>query len=67
LKINASALLSIQSMEYRLYDMNGNLLEKKKLTGKETAISMEKLLPASYFLKITDNQKEIKIFKIIKH
>ena len=67
LKINASALLSIQSMEYRLYDMNGNLLEKKKLTGKETAISMEKLLPASYFLQITDNQKEIKIFKIIKH
>ncbi|MCK5079399.1 MAG: T9SS type A sorting domain-containing protein [Bacteroidales bacterium] len=67
LKIDASTSLSIQSMEYRLYDMQGNLLENKKLTGKETTISMEKLVPASYFLKITDNQKEMKIFKIIKN
>ena len=59
--------LSIQSMEYQLYDMQGNLLENKKLTGNETTISMEKLVPASYFLKITNKQKEIKIFKIIKN
>ena len=59
--------LSIQSMEYQLYDMQGNLLENKKLTGNETTISMEKLVPASYFLKITSNQKKIKIFKIIKN
>ena len=67
LKIDASASLSIQSMEYQLYDMQGNLLENEKLTGNETSISLEKLVPACYFLKITDNHKEIKIFKIIKN
>ena len=56
-----------ENLSYQLYDMQGNLLENKKLTGTETTISMEKLVPASYFLKITNNQKEIKIFKIIKN
>jgi len=56
-----------ENLSYQLYDMQGNLLENKKLTGNETSISMEKLVPASYFLKITDNQKEVKIFKIIKN
>ena len=49
-----------------LYDMNGKLLESKRLKGNETTISMETFIPATYFLKITDNQIEIKTFKIIK-
>jgi hypothetical protein len=56
-----------ENLSYQLYDMQGNLLENEKLTGKETSISMGKLVPACYFLKITSNQKEIKVFKIIKN
>lgn len=56
-----------EDLSYQLYDMNGNLLESEKLTGSETKISMEEFVTASYFLRITDNQKEIKIFKIIKN
>jgi Secretion system C-terminal sorting domain len=49
-----------------LYDLNGKLLEYKKVEGNETTISMEKLVPATYFLKLIQGSKEIKTFKIIK-
>lgn len=58
---------NITGLSYQIYDLQANLLEDKKLSGSETLISMEKLAPAIYFLKITDNQKEVKIFKIIKN
>lgn len=67
LKIDAPSEYNIESMEYRLYDLKGNLLQKNKLVDPETFISMTKLVPATYFLKITDTEKEIKIFKIIKN
>jgi len=50
-----------------LYDINGKLLESKKLDGNQTRIVMSNLVPATYFLKITDNNKEVKSFKIIKN
>ncbi len=49
-----------------LYDTRGRLLEKQKTEGKVTTISMGDLLNGDYFLKVTDNQKEMKTFKIIK-
>jgi len=57
----------IEGLSYKLFDANGKLLESKRVTGYETTISMANLLPSLYFLKITDNQKEIKTFKIIKN
>ena len=56
-----------ENLSYQLYDMNGKLLERRKLTGNETEIKMQHLVPAIYFLKVTNNNKEIKIFKIIKN
>lgn len=52
---------------YQLYNMNGVLLESKKLMGDKTAISMAGYVRATYFLKIVDSNNEIKVFKIIKH
>jgi Secretion system C-terminal sorting domain len=54
-----------KSLSYKLFDANGKLLENKKVTGNEAIISMANLLPNLYFLKVIDNQKEIKTFKII--
>jgi len=56
-----------KSLSYKLFDANGKLLESKKVISNETIISMANLLPSIYFLKVTDNQKEIKTFKIIKN
>ena len=67
LKVDASAMLSIQSMSYQLYDISGKLLENKKVEGNETRIDMDNLLPATYFLKIIQSDKVVKTFKIIKN
>jgi len=53
-------------LTYQLFDMNGKLLENKKIIGNETSIVMSNLVPANYFLKVTKGNKEVKTFKIIK-
>jgi len=54
-------------LSYQLYDMSGKLLENKKIIGNETKIILINRVAAIYFLKVVDNQKEIKTFKIIKN
>ena len=54
-------------LSYQLYDMNGKLLESKKITADKTKIVTNELTPAIYFLKVTDNKTVIKSFKIIKN
>jgi hypothetical protein len=71
LSIDASTTLSIQSMSYQLYDMNGKLLQNEKITGNKTSIVMSNLVPANYFVKVVKTQglasQEVKTFKIIKN
>lgn len=57
----------IDNLSYRLFDMNGSLIQEKKAEGNETRIQMGKFLPGTYILKIGNNQKDIKTFKIIKN
>ena len=54
------------NLSYKLFDISGKLLETKKITGNETSIVMSNLVPATYFIKVTEGNKEIKTFKIIK-
>lgn len=56
-----------EKLFYQLYNLSGKLLENNKVTDSETIISMKKLLPATYLLKVTDNNKTVKTFKIIKN
>ena len=56
----------IKNLSYILYDIGGRLLGHDKIQSSETNISMQALLPSTYFLKLIDNNKVIKIFKIIK-
>ncbi len=56
-----------ENISFQLYDLSGILIQNKKLEGNETHISMNHLVPATYFLKVVENKKEIKTFKIIKH
>ena len=67
LKVDASISISSQSMNYQLLDLNGKLLETKNISSNETSIITSNLLPATYFLKVTQNDKEVKTFKIIKN
>jgi len=66
LELAASALLSIQSMTYQLYDIQGKLLQSEQITGKQTRIIMSHLVPATYFICVTNRNQPIKEFKIVK-
>jgi len=67
LQIDASAALSNQSMSYQLYDNSGKLLESNTIVASSTTIKMEQMPTGTYLLKVTQNNKEVKTFKIIKN
>jgi hypothetical protein len=67
LKVDASSTLSIQELQYQLYDMQGKLLQSEKLTGNETQINMNNCVSATYFVRVISDNKSIKEFKIIKN
>jgi hypothetical protein len=55
-----------ENLSYYLYDNGGKLIEKTKIQGRETNISMQALSPATYFLKVSEKNQVLKTFKIIK-
>lgn len=57
----------LSNLTFILYDINGKFIQTQKLTGTETYINMSTLVPSTYFVKILNNNKFIKIFKIVKH
>jgi len=72
LKIEASTLINLQPLYYQLFDINGKLLMNRNIESNETPVSMKKLVPGTYILKVieaqsTGNQKEIKTYQIIKN
>lgn len=56
-----------EKLSYLLFDINGKHLKINKVMSGETQIEMEKLASGTYFLKVFDNNKEVKTFKIIKN
>ena len=56
-----------ENLTYQLYDISGKLIESRKIISSTETIGMENLLSAIYFLKVTNNNNEVKTFKIIKN
>lgn len=52
---------------YQLYDLSGKLIESKIISSNETKINMQSLKASTYFLKVEQNEKELKTFKIVKN
>jgi hypothetical protein len=52
---------------FQLYNIQGKIILNKKVESNETTISMADLADAIYFIKVLNNDKEVKIFKIIKN
>lgn len=52
---------------YHLYDMRGKRLQKEKITGNQTIITMSNLVPATYFVIVIQGNREVKTLKIIKN
>lgn len=58
--------INLSGLSYKLFDLNGKLLQYKNLTSNQTRINLIGLNSATYFLKVFQENKEITAFKIIK-
>lgn len=56
-----------ENLSYQLLDFSGKIIESNTLSSSNTRISVENLAMAIYFLKVINNDTEIKTFKIVKH
>ena len=55
------------NLSYQLFDLNGKLIESKKIENNSTGIDMQYLVPATYILNVVKGNKSMKTFKIIKY
>ncbi len=67
LSVDSDDTINIESLNFLLHDINGKTIVKKKLESDKTRVDMTKLQPATYFLQVMKNSREIKTFKIIKN
>ena len=56
----------LSTLRFQLYDISGKLIESRKIISSIETIGMENLPSAIYFLKVANNNQEVKTFKIIK-
>jgi len=56
----------IKNLSYQLYNMNGFLLQTLKIESHEVSIRIDDLAPASYCLTVSENDKALQTFILIK-
>ncbi|MFT6002117.1 MAG: hypothetical protein ACI95T_000875 [Flavobacteriales bacterium] len=56
-----------ETLNFQLIDLQGKIIENKKISSTTTSINVENLPKALYFLNVTKNNKVVKSFKIIKN
>lgn len=56
-----------EKLTYQLYDIQGKLLARKRVTSSSTSIDFRNLPVNIYLIKIQDNNSVIKIFRIVKN
>lgn len=57
----------LSTLNFQLYDILGKLIESRKIISSTETIGMANLPSATYFLKVSNNNNEVKTFKIIKN
>lgn len=57
----------ISNISFQLFNMSGKLVEGRQLSNNETSIDFSNLESGIYYLKVIENSKEQRTFKIIKN
>ena len=57
----------LSTLNFQLYDISGKLIESRKIISSTETIGMANLPSTTYFLKVSNNNNEVKSFKIIKN
>lgn len=56
-----------KELKYELSDVLGRILSNDKIVAEKTSVSLMPYKQGSYFLKVINEDKEVKTFKIIKN
>ena len=56
----------LTGLTYLLYDLLGKQVASGKVTQENTQITIKRFSIGTYFLRVVQNNKELKVFKIIK-
>jgi len=59
--------LDVEKLSYLIYDLQGRTLSSKPLIGTHTGIAFDDFLPGTYFVRISNDETVVKVFKIIKN
>lgn len=59
--------LPINNLTYKLFTFNGKIIKKGSITQENTVVNIQSLSTGIYLLKINENIKQLKTFKIIKY
>lgn len=54
-------------LSLHLFDMEGRLLDSKRLTPFDIQVPMDHLIPGNYLLVVSDGKHTLKTFKIVKN
>jgi hypothetical protein len=54
-------------LSFQLFDIQGRVLQISKITDQTTTILMDNLVPAVYFVRVIQGNREVKTFKIVKN
>tara|TARA_B110000091_G_C13706590_1_gene428645 strand:+ start:207 stop:671 length:465 start_codon:yes stop_codon:yes gene_type:complete len=57
----------LKELFYSIYDINGRLIKNGKVNQENTPIAMKYMAAGIYLLKVHQNKKQLKVFKIIKN
>jgi hypothetical protein len=57
----------LTNFSYQLFDAGGKIIESRKISSVSESIRMGKLPGGLYFLRVINNNQNIKTFKIIKN
>lgn len=57
----------LENLNFQLIDLQGKVIENKKVTATTSTITMKNLPKAIYFLKIVKDNQTFKTFKVIKN
>jgi hypothetical protein len=59
--------LHAENLNYLIYDLQGRILSNKTLDGPHTGIAFDDFHPGTYFIRISNKEIVLKVFKIIKN
>ncbi len=54
------------NLKFQMYDLSGRVLQSQEIHGSDTRIDLFDYVSSTYFLKVFNNSKIVKSFKIVK-